>query len=164
MRTIGVISDTHGLLRQEAVDALAGSDLILHAGDVGDPAILERLSAVAPLVSVFGNTDYGELRAGLPETALVDLASADGAVPRAGPTGPLAYVLHILEELDIEPAAAGVSLVVTGHTHRPKAATRDGVLYLNPGSAGPRRFDLPVTVARVGVDGINLTHEILEIA
>ncbi len=163
MRTIGVISDTHGLLRDEAVQALRGSDLILHAGDVGDPVILERLADVAPVLAVFGNTDFGTVRQRLPETLMVDLGASDGRLAREGPAGAVAYVLHISENLDIDPSGAGVSLVVTGHTHRPLAERRGGVLYLNPGSAGPRRFDLPVTVARVGVDGGTLTHEILEI-
>lgn len=164
MKTIGVISDTHGLLRDEALDALEGSDLILHAGDVGEGAILERLAAVAPVVAVHGNTDHGALRHRLPSTALVDLGSPDGSVPPSGPTGPVAYMLHIEEDLDLDPPTAGVSMVVTGHTHRPEIRRdRTGVIFLNPGAAGHRRFDLPVTVARVRLEGTSITPEIVEI-
>ncbi len=152
MRTIGVISDTHGLLRPEALEALDGVDLILHAGDVGDPAILARLEQIAPVHAVRGNTDYGPLRQALPHTAVVDLGADDGVLGDAGPLGPVAYVLHIQEELDLDAVAAGFAVVVTGHTHLPAAEERDGVLHLNPGSAGPRRFDYPVTVARLEVD------------
>lgn len=151
MRVIGVISDTHGQLRPEAVAALEGSDLILHAGDVGDPAILDALGRLAPVHAVYGNTDHGALRAALPRTAVVDLGSNDGQVGAAGPVGPLAYVHHGDAELDLDPGAAGIALVVSGHTHRPLVEERHGVLYLNPGSAGPRRFTLPATVARVRV-------------
>lgn len=151
MRTIGVISDTHGLLRPEAVAALHGSALILHAGDVGEARILEELARVAPVHAVFGNTDHGALRAALTRSAVVDLGSADGRVAEGGPVGPLAYVHHGDRELELDPVGAGVALVVSGHTHRPLVEERGGVLYLNPGSAGPRRFTLPVTVARVRV-------------
>ncbi len=140
MRVIGIISDTHGLLRPEAVAALEGSDVILHAGDVGDPAILDRLAEIAPVHAVHGNTDFGRLREELPETEVVEVAD-----------GVLACVLHILEDLDLDPAAADIAMVVYGHTHRPRVERRSGVLYLNPGSAGPRRFTLPVSVARVRV-------------
>lgn len=164
MRTIGIISDTHGLLRPEAEAALRGSELILHAGDVGDPRILEALSSIAPVHAVFGNTDYGEMRTRLPRTALVDLGAPHGKPartlrPDAGPAGEpprggtLAYVHHGDRELDLDPAAAGISMVVSGHTHRPLVEWREGVLHLNPGSAGPRRFTLPATVARVTLDG-----------
>lgn len=161
MRTIGVISDTHGLLRPEALAALEGSALILHAGDVGHLGILDALARIAPVHAVYGNTDFGEVRLGLPRTRVVDLASADGHVwagdaagtgvglPAAAVAGPLAYIHHGDREMDLDPAAAGISLVVSGHTHRPLVEERDGVLYLNPGSAGPRRFTLPATVARV---------------
>jgi hypothetical protein len=166
MRTIGVISDTHGLLRPEALAALDGSALILHAGDVGDARILAELGRIAPVHAVHGNTDFGEVRRALPRTALVDLASEDGrvGVRDAGgvsassggagapaPVGPLAYVHHGDRELDLDPATAGIALVVSGHTHRSLVEERGGVLYLNPGSAGPRRFTLPATVARVRV-------------
>jgi putative phosphoesterase len=151
LRRIGVISDTHGQLRPEAVAALEGSDLILHAGDVGDPDILDRLARIGPVHAVHGNTDYGELLRFLPATTVVDLGAPDGALGPDGPRGPVAYVLHDLDALHLDPVAAGFSLVVTGHTHEPKSVRRDGVLYLNPGSAGPRRFNLPVSVARVTV-------------
>lgn len=151
MKTIGVISDTHGLLRPEAVAALEGSALIVHAGDVGDARILEELGRIAPVHAVRGNTDHGALRAALPRTAVVDLGAADGRAAESGAVGPVAYVHHGDHELDLDPAGAGVALVVSGHTHRPLVEERGGVLYLNPGSAGPRRFNLPVTVARVQV-------------
>ena len=168
MRTIGVISDTHGTLRPEAVEALHGSDLILHAGDVGDSAILEALERIAPVFAVFGNTDYGALRAALPRSVVVDLGAVDGRVGGgaggAAPAGPLAYVHHGDRELELDPEAAGMALVVSGHTHEPLIERRDGVLYLNPGSAGPKRFTLPVTVAKVRVQAEgSLDAEILEI-
>ena len=163
MRTIGVISDTHGLLREEAVEALKGSELILHAGDVGDESILERLGEIAPVHAVHGNTDGGDLRQLLPPTTLVDLAAEDGRVAEAGAPGLLAYVLHDLADLDVDPVAAEIAMVVTGHTHEPSAEERNGVLYLNPGSAGPRRFRLPVTVAKVVIRGGKVEAEFLEI-
>src|SRR6202007_1750502 len=134
-KLIGLISDTHGLLRPEALRALKGSDLIIHAGDVGDPKILEELGRLAPLVAVRGNIDTGAC-ADLPETA----------VAQAGPA--LIYVLHDVKALVLKPAAAVFAMVVTGHSHKPSREERDGVIYVNPGSAGPRRFSLPVTVAR----------------
>lgn len=152
MRRIGVISDTHGLLRPEAVAALQGVDLVLHAGDVGDPSILEALARIAPVHAVYGNTDHGALRRALPRTALVDLGAPDGSIGAEGPVGPIAYLHHGDAELELDPVAAGVAMVVSGHTHRPSVEERDGVLHLNPGSAGPRRFTLPVTVARVHVE------------
>lgn len=165
MRTIGVISDTHGLLRPQALEALAGCDLILHAGDVGDAQILEELEGIAPVHAVYGNTDYGALRASLPRTAVVDLGAEDGRLSEAGSVGPLAYVHHGDRELELDPAAAGMALVVSGHTHRPLVEERQGVLYLNPGSAGPRRFTLPVTVARVQVgEGGSLRIELFPLA
>jgi len=163
VRTIGVISDTHGLLRPEAIHALEGSALILHAGDVGDPRILERLAETAPVHAVRGNTDMGELRRTLPATAMVDLGARDGRPGGAGSGGVLAYILHDLLDLDLDPVAAGVGMVVSGHTHRPVAEEKDGVLYLNPGSAGPRRFSLPVTVAKVVIRDGRVEAEILEI-
>ena len=140
MRTIqliGLISDTHGLLRPESVRALGGSDLIIHAGDVGDPRILEELRRLAPVVAVKGNIDAGAWSADLPETAVV----------RAGPA--LIYVLHDIDTLDLSPAAAGLAIVVSGHSHKPAQEEREGILYVNPGSAGPRRFSLSVTLARL---------------
>lgn len=137
IRHLGLISDTHGLLRKEALDALRGSELILHAGDVGAPEILESLREIAPVVAVRGNNDEGAWAERLPFTEVVE----------AG--GVSIYMLHILDELDLNPRASGFSMVVSGHSHKPTQSVKDGVLYLNPGSAGPRRFQLPVTVARL---------------
>lgn len=134
---IGLISDTHGLLRPEALDALRGSQLIIHAGDVGKPEILEKLETIAPTVAVRGNVDTQLWAAKLPPTAV---AEAEGAT---------IYVLHNLAELDLNPAAAGFQIVVSGHSHKPSSIERGGVLCVNPGSAGPRRFSLPITVARL---------------
>ncbi len=136
---IGLISDTHGLLRQEALSALQGSDLIIHAGDVGKPEILERLSALAPVVAVRGNVDQNAWASSLPTTAVVEARSA------------VIYVLHDIHQLDLDPAVAQFNIVVSGHSHKPGRTERSGVLYLNPGSAGPRRFHLPVTVARLNL-------------
>ena len=138
-RTIGVISDTHGLLRPQAVEALAGVDHILHAGDVGDPGILDALGEIAPLTAIRGNVDVSGICAELPPTEAVELG------------GRLFYLVHALQDLDINPSAAGVAVVVYGHSHRAEVAERGGVMYLNPGSAGPRRFSLPATLARVTV-------------
>jgi uncharacterized protein len=134
---IGLISDTHGLLRDEARRALEGSDLIIHAGDVGKPEILDELKTLAPVVAVRGNVDDGPWASALPLTAVV----------KAGPVH--IYVLHDIQELDLDPAAAGFHIVVSGHSHQPGRTERGGVLCINPGSAGPRRFHLPVTVARL---------------
>ena len=150
-KKIGVISDTHGLLRPEAVRALRGCERIVHAGDVGDPAILDELERLAPVAAVRGNVDRGAWAEALPETEVVEVGSA------------LLYVLHDLARLDLDPAAAGFAAVISGHTHEPRSELRDGVLYLNPGSAGPRRFKLPVTVARLTVDGNRVTVEIVEL-
>jgi putative phosphoesterase len=156
VRTIGVISDTHGLLRDEAVEALEGSDLILHAGDVGGPEILERLALIAPLAVVRGNTDYGEAAGTWPATDLVSLGDESRSV--------FAYLLHDIGLLDLDPVAAGVAVVVYGHSHRPAMERRDGVLYFNPGAAGHRRFTLPVTVGRllIGDDG-GVSGEIIDL-
>jgi putative phosphoesterase len=135
IRMVGLISDTHGLLRPEALRALDGSDLIIHAGDVGDVKILEELRRLAPVVAVRGNIDTGAC-AELPETAVAQAGSA------------LIYVVHDIKALDLKPKAAGMTMVVSGHSHRPSRRERDAVIYVNPGSAGPRRFNLPVTIAR----------------
>lgn len=155
MRTIGVISDTHGLLREAAVDALQGSDLILHAGDVGGAGILERLGEIAPVFVVRGNTDHDAASAAWPETEVVTLT---GGLP-----GVLAYMLHDIGALDLDPAAAGFAVVVYGHSHRPAMQRRDGVLYFNPGAAGHRRFTLPVTVGRLTVDHGIVSGEIIDL-
>jgi len=152
LTTIGVISDTHGLLRPEAVEALGRPDLLIHAGDLGDPAILGELRRLAPVHAVRGNVDRGAWAEALPLTEVVEVGSA------------LLYVLHDLATLDLDPAAAGFAAVIYGHSHRPSRETRHGVLYLNPGSAGPRRFRLPITVARLTVSAAGLEAEILEMA
>jgi putative phosphoesterase len=137
VQTIGVISDTHGLLRPEAIQALIGADHILHAGDVGDPLILDKLRWIAPLTAIRGNVDTAGVCAALPATEAVELG------------GRLFYLVHSVHDLDLDPKAAGVAVVVSGHSHRAEVQQRHDVLYLNPGSAGPRRFNLPVTLARV---------------
>ena len=147
---IGVISDTHGLLRPQAIRALRGSQHIVHAGDVGAREILEELKAMAPVTAIRGNIDQAAW-AGLPETELVELG------------GVSIYVLHDLTKLDLKPAAAGVKVVISGHSHVPKQETRDGVLYFNPGSAGPRRFQLPITVGRLLIAGGVVSGEIVKI-
>lgn len=137
---IGVISDTHGMLRPAAVDALKGCDHILHAGDVGDPDILDRLREVAPVTAVRGNVDRGAWAEDLPLTECVEF------------DGVQIYMLHILETLDVDPASAGFNAVIYGHSHEPSEEYREGVLYLNPGSAGPRRFHLPICLARLTLE------------
>jgi putative phosphoesterase len=137
VRLVGLISDTHGLLREEVPAALAGCDLIVHAGDVGRPEILHRLRTIAPVVAVRGNVDTAEWALALPETA----------VARAGEVR--VFVLHDVNALRCDPAALGYGVVVSGHSHRPSESWRAGVLYVNPGSCGPRRFRLPITVARL---------------
>ena len=132
-----MISDTHGLLRPEALVALRGSDVIIHAGDVGKPEIIELLRSLAPVVAVRGNVDKGTWASQLPLTAVAEAGSA------------LIYVLHDIAQLDLDPVAAQFNVVVSGHSHKPSHTERDGVTYLNPGSAGPRRFQLPITVARL---------------
>lgn len=135
---IGLISDTHGLLREEALDALRGSELIVHAGDVGERGILGRLRESAPVVAVRGNVDSEEwARRELPETAVAQAGNVS------------IYVLHDVHALDLNPVAAGFQIVVSGHSHKFLRSEKDGVLYINPGSAGPRRFALPITVARL---------------
>jgi putative phosphoesterase len=140
MKILGLISDTHGLLREEAVRALRGSDLILHAGDVGAPEILDTLKTIAPVVAVRGNVDTDKWGQTLPFTEVIEVGTV------------MIYMLHILQDLDMNPAAAGFRVVVSGHSHKPEQTEKDGVLYINPGSAGPRRFYLPVTVARLDLE------------
>jgi putative phosphoesterase len=148
---VGLISDTHGLLRPEALAALRGSDYIVHAGDIGDPAVLEALARIAPVTAVRGNNDHGAWAERLPETEVL----------QAGET--LIYVIHNIAELDLDPAAAGLHVVVAGHSHQPREERRDGVLYVNPGSAGPRRFKLPIAVARLVIDRGRLDFRLMEI-
>jgi len=137
---LGIISDTHGLLRQEALLALKGSDLIIHAGDVGNPEIIQTLKSLAPVFAVRGNVDTEPWAKALPETEVIE----------AGPA--TIYVLHDVHALDLDPAAAGFHIVVSGHSHKAASTEHGGVLFLNPGSAGPRRFQLPVTIARLRLD------------
>jgi uncharacterized protein len=151
MQHIGVISDTHGLLRPQAVAALRGSALIIHAGDVGRPEILDELRGIAPVFAVRGNVDTGPWAIRLPETEIVRVE------------GCLLYVLHDENALDLDPQTAGFRAVIAGHSHRPKIDTKDGVLYFNPGSAGPRRFSLPVSVGRLTLSGGQLQAEILNL-
>jgi uncharacterized protein len=146
---IGVISDTHGLLRPEAVEALRGSNYIVHAGDVGDPAILAQLEKIAPVTAVRGNVDYGRWAEKLPETNLLEVE------------GVSIYVLHILDRLDLKPEAAGFAAVIYGHSHVPKQETKNGVLYFNPGSAGPKRFSRPISVGRLTIENGKLKAELL---
>jgi putative phosphoesterase len=147
--TVGVISDTHGLLRPQAIAALRGCDLIIHAGDVGKPTVLDALRGIAPTCAVRGNIDRGDWALALPATEVVE-------------AGELRFfVLHNIAELAVDPAASGFAAVVFGHSHVPSIETRAGVLFLNPGSAGPRRFKLPVTLARARVFRQRLHPEIV---
>ena len=152
MTVLGLISDTHGLLRPEAVDALCGVDQILHAGDVGAPEILNRLETIAPVTAVRRNVDGGAWARKLPLSEVVEV------------DGMSIYMLHILEKLDLKPEAAGFSAVIYGHSHVPKIEKKNDVLYFNPGSAGPRRFKLPITVGKLIVDAKKLHAEIIELA
>lgn len=159
---VGVISDTHGLLRPEAVAALRGSELILHVGDIDRPEILDELSRLAPVHAVRGNVDYGlaakdggrwgRWAKELPLTREVDLGGAR------------IFMVHRLQDLDHDPAAAGQAAVLFGHSHKPEASTKDGVLYLNPGSAGPKRFTLPVGVARLDIENGIVRHELITLS
>jgi putative phosphoesterase len=146
---LGVISDTHGLLRPEALQALRGVDRIIHAGDVGGPEVLAALATIAPVVAVRGNNDRAGWAQALPHTQVVD---ADGV---------LVYVIHDVGELDLDPTAAGIRVVVAGHSHRPGQQERDGVLWFNPGSAGPRRFKLPIALGRLIIEGRAVRAEIV---
>ena len=146
---IGVISDTHWLLRPEAIEALRGSEHIIHAGDVGSPEILEKLSAIAPVTAVRGNIDKAAWARKLPETQVLELG------------GISIYVLHDRAKLDLNPKAAGFAVVVSGHSHVPKQETCDGVLYFNPGSAGPQRFKLPVSLGRLILEDGGVRGELL---
>jgi putative phosphoesterase len=148
---VGVISDTHGLLRPEALTALAEAEHILHAGDVGDPRILDTLQKIAPVTAIRGNVDCWGDCADLPPTDAVELG------------GRLFYLVHSITDLDINPVVADVAAVVSGHSHKPSMHSRDGVMFLNPGSAGPRRFNLPVTVALVTISEEKLEARIVEL-
>jgi uncharacterized protein len=148
---VGVISDTHGLLRPQAELALRGVDLILHAGDVGEPGILARLRTIAPVFAVRGNVDTAPWASELPATVVVEFGNATF------------YMLHNLRDLDLKPEAAGFDAVISGHTHKVEQNLQGGVLYLNPGSAGPRRFDFPITLARLRIDTKPWQVQILEL-
>jgi len=149
VRTVGVISDTHGLLRPQALAALAGVDAIVHAGDIGAPEVLSELRRIAPVTAVRGNNDRAAWAETIPETAMLDVGDAR------------LYVLHDRQALAIDPVEQGVAVVISGHSHRPRLETRDGVLFVNPGSAGPRRFSLPIATARLRVEHGAVTGEIV---
>ena len=149
--TIGVISDTHGLLRPQAVEVLRGSDRILHAGDVGAPEILEALKQIAPVTAIRGNVDTAPWASILPLTEVVEIS------------GTSIYMLHDLAQLDLKPEAAGFRVVIYGHSHKPKIEEKNGVLYFNPGSAGPRRFSLPVSVGKLTITGGKVCAELNEL-
>jgi len=148
---IGVIADTHGLLRPKVLEALKGSSFIIHAGDIGKPEVLESLQEIAPVFAVRGNVDKGAWAETLPTSQTVEVGQI------------WLYVIHDLAELDIEPGAAGFSAVIYGHSHRPSLETRKGIMFLNPGSAGPRRFRLPVSVAVIEVTGMKLRPQLIEL-
>ena len=149
---IGVLSDTHGLLRPEALKALEGVDHILHAGDVGDPAILHRLSRIAPVTAIRGNIDTSGPCSELPATEAIELA------------GHLLYLVHAIDDLDVKPGAAGISAVIYGHSHKGSIKEQDGILYLNPGSAGPRRFSLPITLALLYLEPESVRAELIPLS
>ena len=146
---IGLISDTHGLLRPEALAALQGASQIIHAGDAGTPEVLAALQAIAPVSAVRGNVDRGEWAQALPITRVIEVG------------GLLLYCLHDLGDLDLDPAAAGLAAVISGHSHQPRIERRGGVLFINPGSAGPRRFSLPITLVRLHLTGSQLEAELV---
>jgi len=148
---IGVISDTHGLMRQEALDALQGVERILHAGDIGKPEVLEALRAIAPVTAIRGNVDQSLWCASIPETELVEIE------------GRRIHMLHDLNTLGLDPVAAGVAIVISGHTHQPLIEERNGVLFLNPGSAGPRRFSLPISLATMTIEGGKVDARLVEL-
>lgn len=152
MLRIGLISDTHGLLRPQARDFLRGSHHIVHGGDIGNPNILQELAAIAPTTAVRGNNDRGVWAEALPEAEWLQFGDV------------LVYVIHDLAQLAIDPKAAGVNVVVSGHSHKPLVEARDGVLHVNPGSAGPRRFKLPVAVAELVIVGKSVTPHIVQLS
>ena len=151
MTRVGLISDTHGLLRPEAVAFLRGSDVIVHAGDIGDANILSELNAVAPVTAVRGNNDQGPWADAIAESQTLHVGDVS------------IYVLHDLAQLDLDPVAAGVRVVVSGHSHKPAVQTRNGVLYVNPGSAGPRRFSLPIAVAALEIAGRSVKANVVQL-
>lgn len=148
---IGVISDTHSLLRPEAIAALAHSDLILHAGDIGKPEVLEQLKAIAPVIAVRGNNDKGTWAETIPERKTIAIGEIS------------VYLLHSIKDLTIDLKTAGIRVVISGHSHKPVVEEHNGVLFLNPGSAGPRRFKLPITLAHLHLDGTAVQAQIIEL-
>ena len=151
MPRIGLISDTHVLLLPEAMTILRGSDLIIHGGDIGQAGVLEELASLAPVTAVRGNNDHGPWAERVPETAMLEIGEV------------FIFVLHNIAELDLDPVTAGFQVVVSGHSHRPSVEQRDGVLYVNPGSSGPRRFKLPVAVAELVVAGKSVRARVVEL-
>ena len=151
MKKIGVISDTHGLLRPEVVPVFKGVDLILHAGDIGSIEVLDQLRTVAPIVAVRGNNDKGDWANQIPDSEVAQVGEVS------------IYILHDLNELVLRPPAGSVQVVISGHSHRPSIERRDGILFVNPGSAGPRRFKLPISVARLTIQGSTVSGELIEL-
>lgn len=151
MTRIGVISDTHGLIRAEALSALKGSDLLLHAGDIGKPEVLTSLESISAVIAIRGNVDRGPWASDLPEETVVEVK------------GIRLYLIHNVNDLQEDPSDDGYRVVVSGHSHKPSIQERNGVLFLNPGSAGPRRFTLPVAVAKIHIDGTNVRSEVIEL-
>ena len=150
-KLIGVISDTHGLVRPQALQALEGADLLIHAGDIGKPEVITALRSIGSVVAVRGNIDKGEWASDIPFRKVVEFEDV------------LIYVLHNIKELDLDPDTEGLSVIVSGHSHRPSVTRRNGVLFLNPGSAGPRRFSLPVAIALLRVKGASVDAEVVEL-
>jgi uncharacterized protein len=148
---LGIISDTHGVLRPQAAAFLQGCDRILHGGDIGNAEILSRLSAIAPVTAIRGNNDKGAWAEAIPETEFFEFSGIN------------VYAIHVLSQLDIDPSAAGIRVVVSGHSHKPLIEQRDGVFFINPGSAGPRRFKLPISVADIWIDGGAISPRIVEL-
>ncbi|MDB5964249.1 MAG: metallophosphoesterase [Polaromonas sp.] len=151
MHRVCLISDTHGLLRPQALEALRGCDAIVHAGDICDADVLAQLRALAPVTAVRGNNDKGAWAAELPESTVLQVGDVR------------MYVIHDLAQMDIDPVAAGVQVVVSGHSHKPSVSERQGVLFVNPGSAGPRRFSLPVTLAELSLSGTAVSARVLDL-
>jgi len=151
-KMIGLISDTHGLVRPEVLPVFAGAALIIHAGDIGTSEVLKELKSIAPVIAVRGNNDKDAWASAIPETKVIQVGKVS------------IYVLHDLKEIDVSPGAAGYQVVVSGHSHRPLIDKREGVLYVNPGSAGPRRFKLPVTVARLTIEGPKVEGEVVNLS
>jgi uncharacterized protein len=149
---IGLISDTHGLVRQEALGSLVGAEVVVHAGDIGKPDVIRALETVAPVKAIRGNNDYGDWARRFPESTVIEVA------------GIKIYVVHDVNEMKFDPASAGFNVVVSGHSHQPSVQRREGVLYVNPGSAGPRRFKLPIAVGRLSIRGATIDAQIIELS